>query len=399
MKPAYDIEAIIVDDSESIRSVMQAILEKQSNIATLSHASGQETLSYINKRPSTHTLIFIDLNMPDMDGMELIRHLGHSGFKGGVIIFSKLEKRIIDLACEVARQNQIHLISSLAKPITEENVNTLLEKFYAFIDRMNTPSLNLSIKDIQKAIKEKQITPYYQPKLDIKTQKVVGIELLARITIPGTTDSIQAGRFIPIADSCGLINTLSLNLFDKALAEFKAIKQAINQNLKLSINLSPKQLGDLSSIAQIDQLFEQHKISTQDIIIEVTEEDTLKAANQLETLNRLKMNGYGVALDDFGTGFTNLNQLKTLPLTEVKIDRSIISNINIDPFSQIVTNTLIDLSKELNFQLTTEGIENINELKYLEDLNAELTIQGYIISKPKPKDEFIRWYKAFSKGK
>lgn len=398
MKPAYNIEAIILDDSESIRSVMNAILEKHDNISTFTHATGQETLTYIDKRPSHHTLIFIDLNMPDMDGMEVIRHLGHSGFKGGVIIFSKLEKRIINLACEVARQNQIHLISSLTKPITEENVNALLDKFYSFIDRMNTPSLNLSIKDIQKAIKEKQITPYYQPKLNIQTQEVVGIELLARITVPGTTDSIQAGRFIPTADSCGLINTLSINLFDKALAEFKEIKQTTNQDLTLSINLSPKQLGDLSSIAQIDELFEKHSIDSQDIIIEVTEEDTLKAANQLETLNRLKMNGYGVALDDFGTGFTNLNQLKTLPLTEVKIDRSIISNINNDPFSQIVTNTLIELSAELNFQLTTEGIENINELKYLEKLNANLTIQGYIISKPKPKDEFIRWYKAFSKG-
>lgn len=398
MKPAYNIEAIILDDSESIRSVMNAILEKHDNISTFTHATGQETLTYIDKRPSHHTLIFIDLNMPDMDGMEVIRHLGHSGFKGGVIIFSKLEKRIINLACEVARQNQIHLISSLTKPITEENVIALLDKFYSFIDRMNTPSLNLSIKDIQKAIKEKQITPYYQPKLNIQTQEVVGIELLARITVPGTTDSIQAGRFIPTADSCGLINTLSINLFDKALAEFKEIKQTTNQDLTLSINLSPKQLGDLSSIAQIDELFEKHSIDSQDIIIEVTEEDTLKAANQLETLNRLKMNGYGVALDDFGTGFTNLNQLKTLPLTEVKIDRSIISNINNDPFSQIVTNTLIELSAELNFQLTTEGIENINELKYLEKLNANLTIQGYIISKPKPKDEFIRWYKAFSKG-
>lgn len=88
------------------------------------------------------------------------------------------------------------------------------------------------------------------------------------------------------------------------------------------------------------------------------------------------MNDYGVALDDFRTGFTTPNHLKTIPLTEVKIDRSIISNININPFSQVVTNTMIDLSKELNFQLNTEGIDNINELKYLEDLNAELTIQG-----------------------
>lgn len=330
-----------------------------------------------------------------MDGMELIRHLGRSGFRGGVCIFSNLDKKIISLASEIAKQNQIHLISSIKKPISEQNVMIALAKFHSLLERTEEFVQDISIDELKNAIHSEELIPYYQPKIDLESKKVIGIELLARINRTGSNNAIQAGQFIDIAERCGLMNLLTHTLFSKALNEYKEIRNEISQDLKLCFNLSPKQLGDLEAMSQIKKLFKTFDIPAEQLTIEVTEERSLKSANQLETLNRFKMKGYGVAIDDFGAGFTNLPQLIKLPITEVKIDRSLISNIHIDVFSQIIVNSLIELTKELKIELTAEGIETINELKYLSSLNANLTLQGYIISKPKPKTEFIRWFKAW----
>jgi EAL domain-containing protein (putative c-di-GMP-specific phosphodiesterase class I)/AmiR/NasT family two-component response regulator len=397
VKNTIKASVIVVDDSEIIRTVMQAMLENQDKLDVACFASGKEALPAIAKQPENTTLVFIDLNMPEMDGMEVIRRLGRSGFKGGVVIFSDLEKRIISLASDIAKKNQIHLITSISKPITEENVSAALEKFYSFLDRMQQPNTNMTVEEIEHAIQTGRLTPYYQPKIDMASQRLVGLELLARIVTPGNTDAITADAFIPVADACGLIDELTLTLLEKALIEFKEIEQYAQQFFTLSLNLSPNQLGNLDSINLIYHLFETHNIQPEQIIIEITEESALQTSKQLETLNRFKMNGYGISLDDFGSGFTNIKQLSQLPLSEVKIDRSLITNIHLDGFSQIIVNTLIELSQELNFSLTAEGIETINELNYLQSLDAELSLQGFMISKPKPKDEIIRWLNNWQK--
>jgi len=168
-------------------------------------------------------------------------------------------------------------------------------------------------------------------------------------------------------------------------------------DLTLAFNLSPIQLDDLDTPKRLDALFSEHDIQPSQIVIEVTEEWALQSSNQLETLNRLRMKGYGVSMDDFGTGFTNVTQLKHLPFSEIKIDRSFITNIHQDYFSQVIVKTLIDITKEYHYDLVAEGIESHEEYQYLKDLNANMVFQGYLISKPKPKDELIRWFHNWKK--
>jgi len=105
------------------------------------------------------------------------------------------------------------------------------------------------------------------------------------------------------------------------------------------------------------------------------------------------MRGYSISLDDFGTGFTNLTQLRTLPFTEIKIDRSLIRDIHIDNFSQVVVNSLAQIAIEQHFTLVAEGIENFNELEYLQrHFKLEVLLQGYLICRPKPCKELITWH-------
>lgn len=132
-------------------------------------------------------------------------------------------------------------------------------------------------------------------------------------------------------------------------------------------------------------------------IIEITEEYALRQSSQLETLNRLRMAGYGISLDDFGTGFTNLNQLRTLPFTEIKIDRSFISRICNDKFSQVIVRSLMEVTKEQGVDIVAEGIEQFDELEYLQQNPTGLLLQGFLICKPKRFDDLISWYVKWQK--
>lgn len=392
-----DVKTIIVDDSKSIRVVLDAILN-QLGVDNITHCgTGLEALKVINARPDHYQLLFVDLNMPEMDGMELIRHLGNQGFKGSIVIISGMEIRVINLASEIARKNKVHLLGNIVKPIKVDELQRILTKFDYFTEHQNSALMPISKEELERAISEERILPYYQPKIDSNTNEVHSIEVLARIDNPGQGDSILPMRFIHCAEDNGLIDVLTFQLLIKAIEDYKEMLEVLGNTLTLAFNLSPVQLDDLDTPKKLDALFSLHDINPSQIVIEVTEEWALQSSNQLETLNRLRMKGYGVSMDDFGTGFTNVTQLKSLPFSEIKIDRSFITNIHRDYFSQVIVNTLIDITKKYHYELVAEGIESHEEYQYLKSLNADMIFQGYLISKPKPKDELIRWFHNWKK--
>jgi len=392
-----DVSTIIVDDSKSIRVVLDAILN-QLGVNNITHCgTGLEALKMINARPDHYELLFVDLSMPEMDGMELIRHLGNQGFKGSIVIISGMEIRVINLASEIARKHKVHLLGNIVKPIKVDELQHILTKFDYFTDHLNSAQTPISKEELERAISEGRIVPYYQPKIDSNTNEVQSVEVLARIYRPGDVDSILPMRFIKCAEENGLIDMLTFQLLTKSIKDYNEMLNVIDSSLTLAFNLSPVQLDDLDTPKKLDALFSQHDISPSQIVIEVTEEWALQSSNQLETLNRLRMKGYGVSMDDFGTGFTNVTQLKSLPFSEIKIDRSFITNIHQDYFSQVIVNTLIDITKKYDCELVAEGVECHEEYQYLKSLNAKMIFQGYLISKPKPKDELIRWFHNWKK--
>ena len=171
----------------------------------------------------------------------------------------------------------------------------------------------------------------------------------------------------------------------------KQLKEQLGESLKLSFNMSPCQLNDLNCPNKLLLLLQKHGVLPSDVVVEITEQHALSSYTQLETLNRFRIFGFGISLDDFGTGFTNINQLKQLPFTEVKIDRSFISHIETDKFSQVVVSSLINMTNQEQLQLVAEGVERPEELAYLKHYQTDLTIQGFLFSCPKAKAEFISW--------
>jgi len=390
---------LVVDDSKAILVVMEAILSEldmSNNITTC--LSALDALEKVNADVDFFDAIFTDLNMPEMDGMELIRHLGEANYQGAIIIISEMDHKVINLAANIAKQHNAHLIGNIAKPVQLNQVNTLLNKVAYLNSHTLAKEPAISYKALVLALDEDEITPYYQPKINVRTNKISSIEVLARIVSKKDGRVTLPNRFIALAEQHDLINKITFSLFEKATNEFNNIKAEIGHDIKLAFNLSPSQLNDLNCPNKLQLILQLNQLTPSNIIIEITEQHALTSLAQLETLNRLRMHGFGISLDDFGVGFTNMNQLKRLPFTEIKIDRSLISNIETDQFSQVVVSSLIDITTQEQLELVAEGVERAEELAYLKHFKTDLVIQGYLFSRPKAQPEFIRWVKSWIKA-
>lgn len=394
----FNIKIALVDDSHAILMMLCANLKELSYKNIDVYRSASSALDAIKSHNLKYDAIFTDLNMPSIDGMEFIRILGKSGFAGGIVIVSEMDKRIISLAADLAKKEMTHLIGNLPKPILVDKLTTILDKLHLFLQKGVQANLELTEDELLDAITKNQITPFYQPKIDSKTHRVSSIEVLARIVRPEDLHPIPPSAFIHVAEKYDLINLLTFQLFEKSTADHCRLVQTLDHDFKTAINLSSIQLTDLDCPNKLGTILDIYDMKPSQVILEITEEHALDSAEQLETLNRLRLRGFGISLDDFGTGFTNLNQLRTLPFTEIKIDRSLISGIHQDPFSQTIVNALVDLSIKQKIDLVAEGIELFEELEYLQNYNKNILMQGYLISKPKPIGEMLKWHQVWQRS-
>jgi len=390
-------QIVIIDDSQAILMIMRSMLSELGHTNVVTSSSAKSAIKHLKKYPDKYNIVFTDLNMPDTDGMEVIRKLGDMGFNGGVCIISDMDKRVIELSATIARQHNVNLIGNIAKPIHINELKRALNKMTLLNDRIAGHSQSMTRDELQACIDNHHIVPYYQPKVNIQNRKVDGVEVLARIAKPGEVTAILPGQFIPTAVRYGLLNVITHQLFEQACEDLPKLIQEFGPDIKVSINLSPSQLAAPNYPNELEALVKGKHIDRKNITLEITEEFALDSTEQLESLNRFRMRGFGLSLDDFGTGFTNLQQLRSLPFTEVKIDRSLINDIHCDQFNQVVVNSLASISDKLEVALIAEGMETIEDLNYLEKLYSNMQIQGFLICKPKPLDSLMHWYHSWLK--
>lgn len=239
--------------------------------------------------------------------------------------------------------------------------------------------------DLRHAIAEDHVNPWFQPIIEIGTHKLTGFEVLARWTHP-TKGSISPTDFIEIAEDSGQIGALGMSLLRQACTA----SRGWDPRLTISFNISPYQFHDPKLVDTIRDILTDCDFQPSRLTIEITESSVI---HDFDTANaklaQLKSLGIAVALDDFGTGYSSLSSLRRLPFDRIKIDRSFVTNIALEPQNQKIVTGIMALAHGLDLNVTAEGIETTEDLEYLQAMNCSLG-QGFLFERALPARD-VNW--------
>lgn len=246
---------------------------------------------------------------------------------------------------------------------------------------------NLEV-DLRQAIKNNEFIVYYQPQVN-QSNQIIGAEALLHWNHP-KLGKVSPNTFIPIAEDCGLILEIGAWVLNAACKQYKIFRQSdpLGYMGHISVNISAQQFHNDNFFQHVETAITHNEIQASQLILELTE--SIMVTNTDDTVNKMhKLKELGVcfSIDDFGTGYSSLNYLKKLPLDQLKIDKSIIDDIDNDPNDKIIIETIISMSRHFNLDLIAEGVENENQLNYLQKAGC-LNIQGFLFSKPLLADKF-----------
>ncbi len=234
---------------------------------------------------------------------------------------------------------------------------------------------------LRGALNRGLIQPYYQPLVDLKTGKTIGVEVLARWIMEDGSVGPSPAIFIPVAEETGLIWELSSSMITQAGKDIVEW-QGRGVDIKYSLNVSARQFADENFCEHAIQQFERLGIRAESVQIELTESVLLdNVEHSLEKIQQLKSKGFTIALDDFGTGFASLHYLTVFPLDTLKVDRAFVINIIEDKRQFAIAKAIVNLAHDLDLIVVAEGIETEEQRQVLFDLGCDIG-QGYLFSRP-----------------
>lgn len=236
------------------------------------------------------------------------------------------------------------------------------------------------LSDLRQAISHRALTVLYQPKVDLRTTKVVGAEALIRWPHP-VFGLVQPQQFLPLVRQHGLMRTFTDLVLDQALSDAAQwLRRGID--VPVAVNLFPPLVGDITLPGHIFDALERHELPGDSLIVEITEDMLLGNIERTrDVLEALRERNIHIALDDFGSGYSALTYLRKLPIDEVKVDHDLIGHVLTDPRAKAIVRAVIDLSHALNVTTVAEGVEDARTAEWLRDGGCEVA-QGILYSPP-----------------
>lgn len=259
-----------------------------------------------------------------------------------------------------------------------------VEVYSAQCDHFDASGLAL-LGEVRGALERGEFVLHYQPKIDMRSRRITGVEALVRWNHP-RQGMLPPPSFIPLVEQTALVGPLTLHVIDRALAQLVAWR-AHGVHLEMAVNLSARNLLDPELPSQIAALLVRHEIPARQLTVEVTESAAmLDPERAVAVLEALRRSGVGVSIDDFGTGNASIEYLAKLPASELKIDRSFVTGMLEDARTEAIVRSTIDLAGNLDLRVVAEGIETEAVLERLAALGCDIG-QGYFISRPQAAEE------------
>ena len=244
------------------------------------------------------------------------------------------------------------------------------------------------VSELRRAIDTDELALFLQPKLSLKTWEIAGFEALIRW--PGREHPIRADEIIALAEQTGLIKPLTRWVLKEAL-EMRSRLLELGHFVSIAVNISPNNLREPDFAVFVQRLMKSYHSHIGEITFEVTETSMMQdPANSLKALNSLNDAGIPLSIDDFGSGYSSLSYIKQLPASEIKIDRSLITELPEREQDRVIVQTTIDMCHSLGYSVVAEGVENEETLNLLAEMGCD-QIQGFFLARPLPFDEMVEW--------
>ncbi len=387
---------LIVDDDPQFCRLVASVAERSGLRAVIASSAEEAWLALVPEP----VLVLLDLNMPDADGLEVLRELAARRCSAQIRVLSGHDPRILRSAEQIGRDIGLRMGEPLSKPIS---VSLLREVFAEAVRNAEAVSDSPQSKsegattpqvtsdELRRAIGGGELFLVHQPILDIATLSPLGSEALVRWRHP-TRGTIPPGAFLPLAETCGLVVEMTEQIFARALAfASRADYTWEGRPLSVSINLPAAALIERDLAKLISSLLVTSGVTPARLIVEITE-SAMRAdrTRVLEVLSRLRLRGVEVSIDDFGTGTSSLERLDQFPCTELKIERAFVADVLRRPDAEAIVRSTIELARQLNLRVVAEGIEDAATLRWLRAAGCG-TGQGFLFSRGMEAGEFMNW--------
>ncbi|UTA47534.1 EAL domain-containing response regulator [Simiduia sp. 21SJ11W-1] len=388
------LNCLIVDDDAFMLKTLGHVLRQMGVNQVFEATDAAEALRMIANRNNGIDLVISDLNMPGMDGIQLLRHLGALGLHLGVILISGEDPRLLSSVHTLGQQYELRILGTLTKPLDRAQLEALLIGYRADTRQApRGPATMVFTDELQSAIIGEELEVWYQPKVEVESRRLLGVEALARWQHP-EKGFISPAIFVGIAEKHGMVEPLTDLVLKQSLAQL-SLWQSKGFNLTLAVNFSAQALCRLDLPERLEATVRNAGLTPEKIIVEMTESALPKNASAtLDIMARLRLKGFGLSIDDFGTGFSTLEQLQLIPFTELKIDRAFVHGAKHNKVSQAILESSISLAKKLGIHCVAEGVEAPEDWALVEALGCD-SVQGYIMAKPMPAEAFIDWAKTY----
>ncbi|MGI9382570.1 MAG: EAL domain-containing protein, partial [Methyloligellaceae bacterium] len=365
----------VIDGAAETIATIRDIAEAFGYDVAHAHNAGEFRRTFRQFEP---TVVMLDLQMRNEDGIYLLRFLADQHYLGKVIVSCGFDTKVLSTAARLATSYGLKKVRTLQKPLAVSDLETALREPLRSLDM-------LTANELKQGIARGQIVVHYQPKIMMPggtTRKLVGLEAVARWEHP-RLGLIAPKDFIRLAEETGHMERLTNSVIRSAAEQARNWRMR-GISITLAVNLAESLLADADFPVQLLHLIRDYDVPSTEVMLEVSESSVKPNSHMMtEALTRLRLAGFGLSLDDFGTGRSSLIELYRMPFSELKIDESFVTEMTRTAEAQVIVKSVIDLAHNLGMTACAEGVEDKETADLLARLGCDYA-QGYLYGAPVP---------------
>ncbi len=386
-------QVLVLDDEAAVGSLVARVATRLGFEVSVTRESAAFRRRYSRANP---TVILLDLNLPDVDGIEILRYLAKQNCKSQIVLISGSDEKVINTAKRLGQAQGLNVVGTLRKPFAVGSLRSELDRARENCDAANDAGTRQNRRaspeaQLRQAISNDELVVHYQPKVEVCSKRVLGVEALVRWQHP-RRGLLPPFEFLPLAEQTDLIVPLSQWVLRRAVRQ-GTDWQRIGLDLTIAVNIPAQGLTDLTLPEQIIAVLDEEGLPGSRLVLEVTETGAMKdVVSAMDILSRLRLRGIELSIDDFGTGYSSLAKLQKMPFGELKIDRSFVSDVHVNDDSRVIVQIIIDLAHNLGMKVVAEGVETEEVWDRLRSWGCDI-VQGYYVCRPIPAGEFQAWHR------